>query len=132
MAAVALPNQPCAGLGSLLGLVGAFHAHIVLFRLPDLLMDFSQRRISGGVPHRMGQLGRRFFLILQHQFGCYFSGIRVHSRLFDLFFRDFGLRFIRFGGGLFRLADGLFQSGVRSFFLREMQAWFFIHTIPPA
>ena len=132
MAAVALPNQPCAGLSSLLGLVGAFHAHIVLFGLPDFLVNFPQGGIGGGIPHRMGQLGRWLFLVLHHQLGGYFAGLRVHRLLPDLFFGDFGLRLIRFGGGLVRLADGLLQRRVSPFLVCKAQARFLIQTIHPA
>lgn len=132
MAAITLSNQSCAGLGSFLGLVGALHAHIVLFGLLDFLMDFSHCSIGGSVPHRMGQLGGRFLLVLQHQLGGHFAGLRVHYLLPDLFFRDFGLRPIRLGGGLVRLADGLLQSWISPFLVCKAQARFLIHTIPPA
>ena len=132
VAAVALPNQPCAGLSSLLGLVGALHAHIVLFGLPDFLVNFPQGGIGGGIPHRMGQLGGRLLLVLQHQLGGHFTGLRVHRLLPDLLFGDFGLRLIRFGGGLVRLADGLLQRRVSPFLVCKAQARFLIQTIPPA
>ena len=132
VAAVALPNQPCAGLGSLLGLVGALHAHIVLFGLPDFLVELPQSGIGGGIPHRMGQLGGRLLLVLQHQLGGHFAGLRVHRLLPDLLFGNFSLRLIRFGGGLVRLADGLLQRRVSPFLVCKAQARFLIQTIPPA
>ena len=132
VAAVALPNQPCAGLSSLLGLVGAFHAHIVLFGLPDFLVNFPQGGIGGGIPHRMGQLGGRLLLVLQHQLGGHFTGLRVHRLLPDLLFGNFRLRLIRFGGGLVRLADGLLQRRVSPFLVCKAQARFLIQTIHPA
>ena len=132
MAAVALPNQPCAGLGSLLGLVGALHAHIVLFGLPDFLVNFSQSGIGGGIPHRMGQFGGRLLLVLQHQLGGHFAGLRVYRLLPDLLFGNFSLRLIRFGGGLVRLADGLLQRRVSPFLVCKAQARFLIQTIHPA
>ena len=70
-------------------------------------MDFPRNSVCRDLPHRMGELGRRLFLILQYQLCRDLAGIRVNRRLLDLLFRDFGLRLIRFGGGLFRLADGL-------------------------
>ena len=132
MAAVALPNQPCAGLSSLLGLVGALHAHIVLFGLPDFLVNFPQGGIGGGIPHRMGQLGGRLLLVLQHQLGGHFAGLRVHRLLPDLFFRDFGLRLIRFGGGLVRLTDGLLHRRVSPLLVRKAQARLLSQTSSPS
>ena len=132
VAAVAFPCKPNAGLGSLLGLVGALHAHIVLFGLPDFLVELPQSGIGGGIPHRMGQFGGRLLLVLQHQLGGHFAGLRVHRLLPDLLFRDFGLRLIRFGGGLVRLTDGLLQRRVRAFLVCKVQARFLIQTIPPA
>ena len=61
-------------------------------------MEFPQGGIGGGIPHRMGQLGGRLLLVLQHQLGGHFAGLRVHRLLPDLLFGDFGLRLIRFGG----------------------------------
>ena len=132
VAAVAFPHQPCAGLGSLLGLVGALNAHIVLFGLPDFLVNFPQGGIGGGIPHRMGQLGGRLLLVLQHQFGGHFTGLRVYHLLPDLLFGNFSLRLIRFGGGLVHLADGLLQRRVSPFLVCKAQARFLIQTIHPA
>ena len=132
MAAVAFLRKPNAGLCGLLGLVGALHAHIVLFGLPDFLVNFPQGGIGGGIPHRMGQLGGRLLLVLQHQLGGYFAGLRVHRLLPDLLFGNFGLRLIRFGGGLVRLTDGLLQRRISPFLLRKAQARLLIQTIPPA
>ena len=132
MAAVALPRQMHAGLYGFLGLVGAFHAHVIVLGLADLLMELARHCVARHVPHRMGQLGRRPGLILQHQLGRDLAGLGVHLGPFDLLFRDFCLRLVRFGGGLLRLADGLFQCRVRPLFLRKAQARFLNQTIPPA
>ena len=132
MAAVALPRKPNAGLCGLLGLVGALHAHIVLFGLPDFLVNFPQGGIGGGIPHRMGQLGGRLLLVLQHQLGGHFAGLRVHRLLPNLLFGDFGLRLICFGGSLVRLTDGLLQRRISPFLVRKAQARLLIQTIPPA
>ena len=131
MAAVALPNKPNAGLCGFLRLVGALHAHIVLFRFTDFLVEFSQRRISRSIPDRMGQLGGRFFLVLQHQFGGHFAGLRVHRFLPHLLFGDFRLRPVCFGGSPVCLADGLFQRRVRAFLVCKVQARFLTHTSHP-
>ena len=132
MTVIALPNQSCAGLCGLLGLVGALHAHIVLFSLLDFLVEFPQRSIGGGIPYRMGQFGGRLLLVLQHQLRGYFAGLRVHRLLPDLLFRNFGLRLIRFGGGLVRLTDGLFQRRVSPFLVRKAQARLLSQTILPS
>ena len=132
MAVVSFPRKPNAGFHRFLGLVGALHAHIVLFGLMDFLVNFPQGGIGRSVPHRMGQLGGRLFLVLQHQLGGHFTGLRVHRILPNLLFGDFGLRFICFGGGLVRLTDGLLQRRISPFFLRKAQARFLIHTILPA
>ena len=132
MAAVALPRQMYAGLHSFLGLVGAFHAHVIVLGFADFLMELTRHRVARRVPHRMGQFGGRPGLILQHQLGRDLAGLGVHLGPLDLLFRDFCLRLIRFGGGLFRLADGLLQRRVRPFFLRKAQARFLNQTIPPA
>ena len=95
-------------------------------------MELARHRVARRVPHRMGQLGGRPGLILQHQLGRDLAGLGVHLGPFDLLFRDFCLRLVRFGGGLLRLADGLFQRRVRPFFLGEAQARFLNQTIPPA
>ena len=132
VAAVALPDQMHAGLYGFLGLVGALHAHVIVLGLADLLMELTRHRVARRVPHRMGQFGGRPGLILQHQLGRDLAGLGVHLGPLDLLFRDFCLRLIRFGGGLFRLADGLLQRRVRPFFLRKAQARFLNQTIPPA
>ena len=131
VAAVALPNKPNAGLCGFLRLVGALHAHIVLFRFTDFLVEFSQRRISRSIPDRMGQLGGRFFLVLQHQFGGHFAGLRVHRFLPHLLFGDFRLRPVCFGGGPVCLVDGLFQRRVSAFLVCKVQARFLTHTSHP-
>ena len=132
VAAVALPHQPCAGLDSFLGLVGAFHAHIVLFRLPDFLVNFPQRRITGSIPHCMGQLGGRLFLIFQHQLSRDLAGLRVDGSSPHLLFWDFCLRLVCFCGGPVCLAYRLFQRRVRAFLVCKAQARLLIHTISPA
>ena len=95
-------------------------------------MEFARHRIGRGIPQGMGELGGWFFLILQHQLGSHFSGLGVNLSPLDLLFRNFGLRLICFGGGLVRLADGLFQCRISPFFLGEAQARLLIQTIPPA
>ena len=136
MAAVALLHQMYAGLHRFLGLVGALHAHIVLFSLPDFLVDFPRHSVGGRIPHRMGQLGGWFFLIhfLKFETDGFLAGGRVHDRFpgLDRLFRDFSLRLIRFGGGLVRLADGLLQRRVSAFLVRKAQARLLSQTIPPA
>ncbi len=47
VAAIALPHQISAGLHRLLGLVGAFHAHIVLFCFPDLFVELARDQMDG-------------------------------------------------------------------------------------
>src|SRR5699024_9925799 len=49
MAAVALLHQMYAGLHRFLGLVGTLHAHIVLFGLPDFLVDFPRHSVGGRI-----------------------------------------------------------------------------------
>ena len=132
VAAVALPRQMHAGLYGFLRLVGAFHAHVTVLGLADLLVELARHCVARRVPHCMGQFGGRPGLILQHQLGRDLAGLGVHLGPFDLLFRDFCLRLVRFDGGLLRLADGLFQRRVRPFFLREAQARFLNQTIPPA
>ena len=132
MAAVALPRQMHAGLHGFLRPVGALHAHVIVLGLADLLVELACHRVARCVPHRMGQLGGQPGLILQHQLGRDLAGLGVHLGPLDLLFRDFCLRLVRFGGGLLRLADGLFQRRVGPFFLGEAQARFLNQTIPPA
>ena len=132
VAAVAFPDQPRTGFNSFLGLVGALHAHIVLFRFTDFLVEFPQRRISRSIPDRMGQLGGRLFLVLQHQFGSHFAGPQVHRFLPHLLFRDFRLRLVCFDGGPVYFTDGLLQRRVSPFLVCKAQARFLIQTIHPA
>ena len=132
VAAVALPRQMHAGLYGFLRLVGALYAHVIVLGLADLLVELARHCVARRVPHRMGQFGGRPGLILQHQLGRDLAGLGVHLGPLDLLFRDFCLRLIRFGGGLFRLADGLLQRRVGPFFLRKAQARFLNQTIPPA
>ena len=132
MATVALPRQMYASFQSFFGLVGALHTHVVILGLLNLLVNLARHRVARRVPHCMGQLGGRPRLIFQHQLGRDLAGLGVQLGPLDLFFRDFCLRLVRFGGGLLRLADGLFQRRVRPFFLREAQARFLNQTILPA
>ena len=60
------------------------------------------------------------------------SGLRVHRLLPDLLFRNFGLRLIRFGGGLVRLTNGLFQRRVSPFLVRKAQARLLSQTSSPS
>ena len=131
VAAVAFPDQPRTGFNSFLGLVGALHAHIVLFRFTDFLVEFSQRRISRSIPDRMGQLGGRLFLVLQHQFGGHFAGLRVNRFLPHLLFGDFRLRLVCFDGGPVCFTDRLFQRRISAFLVCKVQARFLTHTSHP-
>ena len=121
-----------AGLHGFLGLVGALHAHVVILGFLNLLVNLACHRVARRIPHRMGQLGGRPGLILQHQLGRDLAGLEVNLGPLDLLFGDFSLRLARFGSGLIRLADGLLQRRVRPFFLRKAQARFLNQTIPPA
>ena len=121
-----------AGLHGFLGLVGALHAHVVILGFLNFLVNLARHCVARCIPYRMGQLGGWPGLIFQYQLGRDLAGLGVHLSPLDLLFRDFCLRLVRFGGGLFRLADGLLQRRVGPFFLRKVQARFLNQTIPPA
>ena len=100
-------------LRRLLDAVGALHAHIVLLMLPNLPVDGGQRRRTGRVTHRMGQLGGRSLLVhlLKGKARCDRAGFRVNDAL--LFLHGF-LGYLRLGlfqllHALVRFSDGLFQ-----------------------
>ena len=112
-------------LRRLLHAVGALHTHIVLLMLPNLPVDGGQRRRSGRVTHRMGQLGGRALLVhlLKGKARCDRAGFRVNDAL--LFLYGF-LGYLRLGLfqlliGFIRFFDGLFQFRRCPLLLREQQ-----------
>ena len=131
VAAVAFPCKPNAGLGSLLGLVGALHAHIVCSVSRISLWSFPRAALAGVSRTAWDNLEGGFFLSSSTSLVVTLpvSGSTVFCR--DLLFGDFGLRLVCFGGGLVRLTDGLLQSRVSPFLVRKAQARFLIQTIPP-
>ena len=132
VAAIALPHQISAGLHRLLGLVGAFHAHIVLLCFPDLFVELAHDQMDGSFPDSLRNFGGWLFLVLKGQLRGLFSGIRVNDRLPDLFLWDIGLRLICSGRGFLHFTDRLFQCRVRPFLISKAQTRFLIQTIPPA
>ena len=131
VAAVALPHQISAGLHRLLGLVGAFHAHIVLLCFPDLFVELARDQLDGCFLHSLRNFGGWLFLVLKGQLRGLFSGIRVNDRLPDLFLWNIGLRLICSGRSFLRFTDRLFQRWFRPFLIGKAQARFLIQTILP-
>ena len=132
VAAVALPHQISAGLHRFLGLVGAFHAHIVLFCFPDFFVELARDQMDRSFLDPLRNFGGWLFLVLKGQLRGLFSGIRVNNRLPDLFLWNIGLRLICSGRSFLRFADRLFQRRVSPFLIGKAQARFFIQTILPA
>ena len=113
MGAVSRPHQPPAALHSLLYLVRSLHAHIIVLALRDLPVNLRENKVGGGIPHGMGQLGGRLFLVhlLKPELGFDLAGDRIKTALlFDHgFLGDFRLRLICLGLRLFHPLDGFFQ-----------------------
>ena len=131
VAAIALPHQISAGLHRLLGLVGAFHAHIVLFCFPDLFVKLARDQMDGSFLNPLRKFGRWFFLVLKGQLRGLFPGVRVNDRLSDFFLWNIGLRLICSGRSFLRFADRLFQCRVSPFLISKAQARLFIQTNHP-
>ena len=119
---VGVVDQTSAALGGFFQLVRALHAHVVLFRLPELTMDGGQDRLAGGEFKGMGQLGGRLLLFLKGKARRHAPGFRVNDAPFHLFLRDGSLGLFQFVHALFRFADRLFQIRGSPFLLRELQA----------
>ena len=132
VATVALPHQISAGLHRLLGLVGAFHAHIVLFCFPDFFVELARDQMDRSFLDPLRNFGEWLFLVLKGQLRGLFSGIRVNDRLPDLFLWNIGLRLICSGRSFLRFTDRLFHRWVRPFLIGKAQARFLIQTILPA
>ena len=117
-------NHAPACLGSFFHLVGALHAHIIFLRLPDFLVYFGEDRVPRRIPYRMGQLGRRLFLIhfLKAQAGDGLAGGRVRYRFLeaDLLLGDFRPRLFCLVRRPVCLADGLFQCRVSPFLFGKL------------
>ena len=131
VATVALPHQISAGLHRLLGLVGAFHAHIVLFCFPDFFVELARDQMDRSFLDPLRNFGEWLFLVLKGQLRGLFSGIRVNDRLPDLFLWDIGLRLICSSRSFLRFTDRLFQCRVSPFLIGKAQARFLIQTILP-
>ena len=113
MGAVGRLYQPPAALHGLLNLVRSLYAHIVILALRHLPVNLRENKVGRGIPHGMGQLGGRLFLVhfLKPELRFYLAGGRIKAAfLFDHgFLGNFGLRLIRLGRCFFHLLDGLFQ-----------------------
>ena len=113
MGAVGRLYQPPAALHGLLNLVRSLYAHIVILALRHLPVNLRENKVGRGIPHGMGQLGGRLFLVhfLKPELRFYLAGGRIKAAfLFDHgFLGDFRLRLIRLGLSFFCPLDGLFQ-----------------------
>ena len=101
------------------GLVGAFHAHIVLLCFPDLFVELARDQMDGSFPDSLEKLWKVAFSCPQRSASRSFSGIRVNDRLPDLFLWDIGLRLICSGRSFLRFTDRLFQCRIRPFLISK-------------
>lgn len=115
MGAVGRLYQPPAALHGLLNLVRSLYAHIVILALRHLPVNLRENKVGRGIPHGMGQLGGRLFLVhfLKPELRFYLAGGRIKAAfLFDHgFLGNFGLRLIRLGRCFFTCLMGFSSFG---------------------